>query len=311
MSPMTQADNNDANFTRPGAVDLSGLAAKQGAAPAAAGPGGASYVVDVSDVQEFEGYLRASTQHLVVVEVHSPRAEGGDQLSTALAELANSAGGKWLLVRIDADQHADIAQALRVQALPTVVAILQGQLAPLFQGVQPKEVVSQVIAEVQQAAVANGVVGTAKPVAQAPAAEGDGDEEAPADPRFAAADAAMEAGDFAAAVTEFDKLLAENPGDAEASAGRAQAALLARTMDSDAAAAAEAGSIEAEFAAADAQLVAGDPDGAFARLVDLVRRTSGDERDQVRVRLLELFETRGNADPAVVKARRALTSALF
>ena len=38
---------------------------------------------------------------------------------------------------------------------------------------------------------------------------------------------------------------------------------------------------------------------------------TGDERDEVRVRLLELFETVGNADPRVLKARRDLMTALF
>ena len=55
----------------------------------------------------------------------------------------------------------------------------------------------------------------------------------------------------------------------------------------------------------------GQVDAAFDRLIALIRTTTGDERDQVRVRLLELFETLGNADPRVLKARRDLMTALF
>ncbi|MFZ0531321.1 MAG: tetratricopeptide repeat protein [Propionicimonas sp.] len=50
---------------------------------------------------------------------------------------------------------------------------------------------------------------------------------------------------------------------------------------------------------------------AFDRLVGVIRLTTGAERETVRLRLLELFETVGPADPAVAKARRDLVSALF
>ena len=63
--------------------------------------------------------------------------------------------------------------------------------------------------------------------------------------------------------------------------------------------------------AADLDLITGDAQAAFDRLIDLIRRTSGPERDQVRVRLLELFDTMDGADPVVKKARRALSMALF
>ena len=69
--------------------------------------------------------------------------------------------------------------------------------------------------------------------------------------------------------------------------------------------------VEDQLAAADVEMLTGLAERAFARLTALVRRTAGDERDTVRVRLLELFETVGNADPRVVKARGNLASALF
>ena len=55
----------------------------------------------------------------------------------------------------------------------------------------------------------------------------------------------------------------------------------------------------------------GQVEAAFDRLIGLIKTKAGDERDQVRVRLLELFETVGNADPRVLKARRDLMTALF
>ena len=82
-------------------------------------------------------------------------------------------------------------------------------------------------------------------------------------------------------------------------------------VDRVARAQADPSDIDAQLGAADVQLAGGDPAGAFARLIELVRTTSGDDRDRVRVRLLELFDTVGNSDPSVPKARRDLMTALF
>ena len=73
----------------------------------------------------------------------------------------------------------------------------------------------------------------------------------------------------------------------------------------------DAGDVDANLAMADLELAAGNVEAAFTRLIDLIRATAGDEREGVRVRLLELFETIGNAGPAVLKARRDLMTALF
>ena len=284
------------------AIDLSGLKA---AAPA---PAGASYVVGVDD-RTFEAMLARSAQHPIVIEFTSPRANAG-QLSKDLDELANEAQGKWLLGRVNIDQSPAIAQALGIQGVPMVVGALAGQLVPLFQGTRDKQEVGEVIGQLLQAAVANGITGRATPMAAEPTDDGE------PDPRFAAADAALEAGDFATAVDEFDKILAKTPGDAEASAGRAQARRFVRLQDADPAAAAERAlaepdDVDAALAMADVELAGGDPEAAFQRLTDVVAATSGDDREKARVRLLELFETIGLSDPVVLKARRALMSALF
>ena len=58
-------------------------------------------------------------------------------------------------------------------------------------------------------------------------------------------------------------------------------------------------------------MITGQVEAAFARLIRLVKRSSGDERNQARVRLLEHFEMLGNSDERVLKARRDLITALF
>jgi putative thioredoxin len=304
------------SFNRPGAVDLSQLAqrAQQSGAtqPSAPRTAGASYVVEVTE-QTFEAEtIRKSVKHPVVVELYSPRVATGQQLSEALIDIANASDGKFLLARLNVDTAPGIVQALGLQAVPTVIALLNGQLAPLFQGVLPKDQVQAAIDQLLTAAVANGMVGRAEPVG----VESSTDEPEPqADPRYAAADAALERGDFAAAREEFDKLLQANPNDGEALAGKAQAGLFARAATLDArttlAAANGTDDLDSQLAAADVEMISGEVDAAFARLIGLVNRLSGEERNQVRVRLLELFETLGNTDERVLKARRDLMSALF
>ncbi len=287
------------------AMDLSGIAAAAKAPPV---PVGASFVTEV-DESNFESVIQLSTRHPVVVELYSPRANA-QALSDDLIALANAAGGAYLLARVNVDTAATIAQALGIQAVPTVIGVIGGQLAPLFQGTRSKAEAETVIGQLLQVAASNGLVGRAEPVA---GGAGETDE---ADPRFAEADAALERGDFAAAVVEYDKILAQTPNDPEAKAGRAQVALLARAGGIDPAtvlarAAAEPASVEAQLAAADLEVLSGRPDQAFGRLIALIRETVGAERDAVRLRLLELFEIVGPADPAVLKARRDLMSALF
>jgi putative thioredoxin len=307
---------SSSSFNRPGAVDLSQLAqqAKQSAPASSLGPrtAGGSYVIEVTE-QTFEAEtIRKSVQHPVVVELFSPRVATGQQLSEALIEIANASDGKFLLARLNVDTAPGIVQALGLQAVPTVVALINGQLAPLFQGVLPKDQVQAAIDQLLKAAVANGMVGRAQPVgSEQPMAE----PEPEADPRFAAADAALERGDFAAAREEFDKLLQANPNDAEAQVGKAQSGLFARAaaLDPESTLAAADGSddLESQLAAADIEMITGQVEAAFARLIGMIKRMSGAERDQARVRLLELFETLGNTDERVLKARRNLMTALF
>jgi putative thioredoxin len=307
---------SSSSFNRPGAVDLSQLTqrAQQSASGSSLGPrtAGASYVVEVTE-QTFEAEtIRKSVKHPVVVELYSPRVATGQQLSDALIEIANASDGKFQLARLNVDTAPGIVQALGLQAVPTVIALINGQLAPLFQGVLPKDQVQAAIDQLLKAAVANGMVGRAEPAGSEQAVP---EPEPEADPRFAAADAALERGDFAAAREEFDKLLQVNPNDVEAQVGKAQAGLFARAavLDPQSTLAAADGSddLDSQLAAADIEMITGGVEAAFARLIGIIKRLSGAERDQARVRLLELFETLGNTDERVLKARRDLMTALF
>lgn len=274
-------------------------------------PTGVSYVVEVNETN-LDTLLRRSMQHPVLLELTSPRAHGASELSATLNEITNTAAGRFLLGRVDVDANPRIAQALQIQAVPTVVAVIGGQLAPLFQGTADKADVERMIDQVLQAAAANGVMGRAEPVASAAPT----DETPHSDPRFAAADEALVAGDYQRAVDEFDKILAATPNDSDAIAGRAQAALLVRSLgfnpeEISAKASAHPDNIDAQLDAADLEMINGSYSAAFDRLLSLAADLDAEGRDQVRVRLLELFEIAGRTDPVVLKARRRLSGLLF
>jgi putative thioredoxin len=299
-----------------GAVDLSGLG--RPATPPPGTPGGlpapGPYVVDV-ETEGFAAMVQSSTQHPVVVLLWASWSEASVGLARDLGTLADEYAGKFLLARIDSEANPQVVQAFQAQGVPAVVAVLAGQPLPLFQGAPPLEQVRGVLDQVVEAAAANGITGTVAPrdAEPAPAAE---PEEPPLPPLHQAAYDAIEADDLPAAAAAYEQALRENPRDDMARAGLAQVGLLTRTRDADLAqvrrAAADApGDVDAQLAVADLDVLGGQVEDAFARLVDTVRVTAGPERERVRVRLVELFDVVGNDDPRVVAARRALAAALY
>jgi len=233
-----------------------------------------------------------------------------------LTRLSDDYAGRFLLARVDVDAVPQVAAAVGAQGVPFVVALLGGQ--PVAQ-VPPSENETElrgVLDQLLQAAVTNGVSGRAAPRTVAAQTPDGPEDEASEDPRFAEADAAMAAGDFDAAVAAYDRLVTANPLDHEARERRAGVKLMRRTAGVDpqsarAEAAATPDDVDAQLLAADVDLSGGHVEDAFGRLVDTVRRTSGDERDRVRSHLLELFEIVGIDDPRVGVARRNLSMALF
>jgi putative thioredoxin len=298
-----------------GAVDLSALA--RPATPPPGSPGGlpvpGAYVVDI-DEASFADLVQSTTQYPVVVVLWASWSEASMGLVRDLGTLAQQDGGRWQLARIDAEANPAIARAFQAQSVPTVVAVLAGQPLPLFQGALPADQIRQVLDQVLAAAEANGITGRAPAGSEGPAPDAEPEPELP--PLHQAAYDAIDRGDYAAATAAYQQALKENPRDALARAGLAQVGLLERTHDADlqaarAAAAADARDVDAQLAVADLDVLGGKVDDAFARLVDLLRVTTGADRERVRVRLVDLFEVVGGDDPRVVQARRAMANALY
>lgn len=299
-----------------GAVDLSGLGrAPQQAATTGGAAGGApagAAVVTVTE-ESFQQVVEQSTQVPVVIALSSARAQGADDLAAVLRRLAAADAGRWLLGEVDADRHPRIAQAFQVETVPAVLAVVAGQPVPLFQGVLPEEQVRQYLDALLDLAARQGVTGRLD-VEGAPAEEEA--PEPPLPPLHQEAFDAIERDDLDAAADAYRRALLESPADEDARVGLAQVELLRRAGRADLqtardAAAADPSDVDAALLVADLDVLGGHVEDAFARLVQTVRTTSGDERERVRARLVELFEVVGATDPRVMSARRALASALF
>jgi putative thioredoxin len=304
------------NFSRPGAIDLSSLrkpATPNASSPgaAAAGSAGGPFVLNVTEPTFQADVIERSLQVPVVVEFWSPRSGASNQLGPVLERLSTEYDGKFLLARIDIDANPQLAQAVGVQTVPLVIAVLRGQVVPLFQGAIGEPEARQYIDQMLTVAVANGITGRSEPVG--PAATEAAEPEP--DPRYAAADEAVGAGDLEGAIAAYEELLKQNPGDTEAKAGLARVQLVQRTRDVPAEirtrAAEDPTDIEAQMLVADVDLVGGHVDDAFDRLIRTVQATKGDERNKVRLHLLELFDVVGPDDDRVAKARQRLMTALY
>jgi putative thioredoxin len=299
-----------------GAVDLAAVKARSEAAARAAeapapAPGG--YVVDIDEASFQAEVLDRSFQVPVILDLWADWCQPCKQLSPILERLATEAGGSWVLGKIDTEANPRIAQALQVQSIPSIFAVIGGQLIPGFQGALPEAQVREFVDAVLAAAREAGLSGAAgaPPAADAPAELPD----EPEDPRFTAAEDALEAGEYDLAAQRYQAILDQEPKNEQAALALGQVRLIQRIEATDQAAAARADSapddVDAQLAAADLALAGNDVAGAFDRLLAAVARTADDDRERVRTRLLEYFDLLGPDDPRVAAARRQLARALF
>ena len=308
-----------------GSAGASGAAAGppvRGAGPAGSGNGGpdgssSAYALDVSEASFQADVIELSMTVPVVVDLWASAGPGsgpgGAELSDLLVRLSAQSAGRWVLARIDVAANPRIAQAFGVQGAPAVFAVLKGQPVPLFSEALPEPAVRQYLDELIRVAQANGVSGQVGPVSATAQAS---PVEELIEPELDQAYDAIERDDLDGAAEAYRRLLNRKPADPTAQAGLAQVELLRRTrgLDSGAVrrdAAERPDDVQAQTRAADLDVLGGNIEDAFARLVELVRRSAGEERQLARTHLVELFNIIGAGDPRVAKARTALANALF
>lgn len=298
-----------ADFPLAGGVDLSALVQRaQRPAPSTSAPQNSGFVRDISEA-EMGAIVELSQTIPVILEVY------GQGVAPQLAPIVNRYQGRIVLATIDASRAPQLVSALQISGIPTVFAVIQGRPAPLFQGMAPEDQITAVFDEVLKVAAEAGVTG----VMPAPETDGESTEQ-DSEPSLSAhvlrAQQAIGNNDYDGADQAFQAALAENPRDPDALAGRARLRVLRRLegLQADAirqSAAAEPGNVAAQLLVADLDIAGGHIDDAFGRLLGIFAELDSDARDTVRARLVELFDAVGAAHPAVVDARRRLTSMLY
>jgi putative thioredoxin len=336
------------DFSLYGAVDLGARQAaaqrrQQAAQSPSQGPGGGpaapggGVVIDVTEETFNTDVVERSRTTPVIIDLWAEWCGPCKQLSPVLEKLANEAAGQWILAKVDVDANPQLSAALQVQSIPMVVAVLGGQLVDGFLGAMPESQVKQWISQVLAVADKMGMQ-----LAEPAPADDDTDADADADdtadaiadgarapgappgrgtppgmpPAFAEARAAMERGDLDGAAKAFEQELAASPADPVAKTGLAQVNLIRRVTSYDQAqarrdAAEHPADVAAQIKVADIELAGGKIEESFNRLLGVVRRTSGDEREQARKHLVSLFDLLPPNEPQVKKTRATLSALLF
>jgi putative thioredoxin len=323
------------NFSLYGAVDLGARqAASKRKQQTAQSPGSDSaYVVEVTEATFNTDVVAKSQRVPVILDLWADWCQPCKQLSPVLEKLATEAAGSWVLAKIDTEANpqlsAQLFSAFQAQSIPLVVAVIGGQIVDGFLGALPEAQVRAWIGQILAVATQLGL---------RPSGDGDGDgqagneaeaagngmrtgplspeEELLSDPRFKAAQDAMDLGDLNGAANALDQVLQDAPGHPVAKAWLAQVELLRRVNSLDPAkvrrAAAEGpNDPDAQADAADLELASGQIEESFSRLLALIGRTAGAERDKTRLHLISLFDILPPRDPRVTKARGKLSSLLF
>lgn len=307
-----------------GAVDLESLKHQVKAEPGQAGgaPRAGGYVIDTSE-NTFQAMVQTSTTFPVLLLLWVPTDERLFALAKSLGDAVNALDGKIQLSRIDVKENPSIAQALQVQSAPALFGLVGGRPIPIIQGLpgdqEMKQIVEQVIPQIIEAAQKYGVTGTA-PYSGDPNAERSEDDAAGAEPEVppehAEAVRLAEQGDYTGAAVAYEQVLEQDPSDALAARERSKALLLARSGKADvrvvrAAAADKPDDVEAQLAVADIDMIGGQINDAFERLLDYIAAGHRAQIDPVRRRLLEYFAIPEATDERLRHARRRLASLMY
>jgi len=297
--------------------------------PASAGAAG-DVIKNGTTASFAKDVLEASKTALVLVDFWAKWCGPCKQLTPVLEKVVRSYNGKVRLVKIDTDEHPQIAAQLRIQSLPTVYAFKDGRPLDGFMGVQPESAIRQLI---------DRLAGDTD--------DGDADLEAV----LASGDEALAANDLPGAAEVYAAVLETDQGNVRALLGltrvyiqsgdltRAQATLdlvppdkrkqaaydsvkaaldLARkagasgdTAEQEARLAANPADHQARFDLAVALAARGDKAEAVEHLIEIVKRDRNWNEQAARQQLVQLFEVWGPKDPMTLDGRRKLASLLF
>ncbi len=289
-------------------------------------------IFDVTGPEFEQKVLHASMEAPVIVDFWAPWCGPCKQLGPVLEAAVMAAGGQVTMAKVNLDENQELAQALRIQSVPTVFAFFQGRPVDAFQGAKPESEVKAFVAQLVKLAKSSAPDAIDIPEALAMAAQALADEDFGAaqaiyaqvlsqDETNADAYAGLIRTYIAAGVNEQAQALIENAPPEIAKSSAFEAAKSALEL----AEASPSGSLEdlaikvtrapddheARFDLAMAEFTGGRKEEAIDNLIEIIRREREWEDEKARKQLLKFFEALGPSDPLSIKGRRKLSSVLF
>jgi putative thioredoxin len=234
-------------------------------------------MADVTDATFEQDVIERSRQVPVVVDLWAPWCGPCKTLGPMLEQVVAETGGAVELAKVDVDQNPGIAQAFRVQSIPAVFALSDGQVVDSFIGALPEQQVRAFVAKLA--------------------------------PVQSEADVLAEQGTAAGDEAALRKALALQPGHERATLGLAEL-LVRQGRGQDALDELAKIPETAEVRRVAALARVGDaPDEVTEELDRLLDQVKADE--DARRRFLDLLEIMGSDDPRTGRYRKALTARLF
>jgi putative thioredoxin len=289
---------------------------------------GGDLIKDTTTANFRQDVIAESMRQPVLVDFWAPWCGPCKQLTPVLEKVVKAAGGKVKLVKMNIDEHPQIAGQLGVQSIPAVFAFTRGQPVDGFMGALPE---GQLKGFVERLVGPLGPGAAEELMAQADAIAADGDAAGAAelyaavlaqDPEHTGALAALvklhvEIGDLEGA-KRFLAMAPEGKSKdpalagakaaidlAELAAALGDVAQLQRKLEADPA------DHQARYDLALALNARGKRKEALDHLLEIVRRDRSWNEDGARKQLVQLFEAWGPTDEMTVAGRRKLSSILF